>query len=253
MHLLKSRLREFKLAGMVNSLEERIAYANEKSLPYAEFLELLCEDEESNRRNNSYNKRYAKAKFSSHKQLEEFDFSFQPSIDKRQINDVATCQYIRDKRNVIFIGDPGTGKSHLAISLGIKALLKDYEVVFTSVAEMLYQLHIAKADNSYYKKLSYYLNPDLLILDELGFKRLEPYSADDFFEVISKRYEKGSCIITTNKSFEQWADIFGDNILSSAILDRVVHNSITFKINGPSYRAKTLNNKNKEANTLEKR
>jgi DNA replication protein DnaC len=250
MHLLKSRLKEFKLAGIVSSLEDRINYSNERSLSYAEFLELLCEDEENNRRENSYNKRYAKAKFTCHKQLEDFDFSFQPSIDKRQINDAATCQYIKEKRSLIFIGDPGTGKSHLAIALGIKALLKDYKVVFTSVADMLYQLHIAKADNSYYKKLSYYLNPDLLILDELGFKRLEAYSTDDFFEVISKRYEKGACIITTNKSFEQWTEIFGDNTLSAAILDRVIHGAITFKINGPSYRVKNV--KIKEVNMVEK-
>jgi DNA replication protein DnaC len=242
MHLLKARLKEFKLAGIANSLEDRINYANEKSLSYVEFLELLCEDEENNRKGNSYNKRYTKAKFNAHKQLEDFDFSFQPSIDKRAINDVATCQYIKEKSNVIFIGNPGTGKSHLGISLGIKALLKNYKVLFTSVSEMLYQLHIAKADNSYYKKLALYLNPELLILDELGFKRLPQYSADDFFEVISKRYEKGSCIITTNKSFEQWADIFGDNILSSAILDRVIHRSVIFKISGPSFRATSLKN-----------
>ena len=105
---------------------------------------------------------------------------------------------------------------------------------------MLDQLHMAKADNSYYKKLQDYLTPDLLILDELGFKALPNYAADDFFDVISKRYEKGSCIITTNKTFEQWGEIFTDNILASAILDRIVHHSNIFKINGPSFRAKNI-------------
>lgn len=113
-------------------------------------------------------------------------------------------------------------------------------MLFTPVSEMLYNLNAAKADNSYYKKLEFYLEPSLLILDELGFKKLPNYSADDFFEVIAKRYEKGSMIITTNKSFEQWGDIFADNILASAILDRIVHHSTVFKINGPSYRAKNL-------------
>ena len=118
--------------------------------------------------------------------------------------------------------------------------MKGYKVLFTPVAEMLHNLNASKADNTYYQKVDHYLKPDLLILDELGFKRVPGYSADDFFEIISKRYEKGSVIITTNKTFEQWGDIFTDNILASAILDRVVHYSTIVKINGPSYRAKHL-------------
>jgi DNA replication protein DnaC len=108
---------------------------------------------------------------------------------------------------------------------------------------MLHQLHMAKADNSYYRKIKEYLNPDLLILDELGFKKLPHYAADDFFEIIDKRYEQSSCIITTNKPFEQWQDVLGDNVLASAILDRIVHHSITIKINGKSYRAQHLDKK----------
>ena len=242
---LQSQLRNFKMAGMANSLEERITYANEKKLSYREFLELLCDDEQNNRKINSYNKRYAKAKFMSDKRLEDFDLYGQPAIDKLVMNDVATCHYINEKKNIVFIGNPGTGKSHLATSLGMRALAKDYKVIFTTVAEMLQQLHISKADNSYHKKLADYLKTDLLILDELGFRKLPQYSADDFFEIISKRYEKGSLIITTNKEYEQWAEIFGDPILSSAILDRIVHHSITFKINGPSYRAKSTKSNHK--------
>ena len=121
-------------------------------------MELLCEDEENNRRDNSYKKRYAKAKFTAHKRIEDFDFTFQPSIDKKIINDLATCQFFTQKRNAIFIGNPGTGKTHLATALAINALIKNYKVVFTSVSEMLYQLHLSKADNSYYKKLNEYLS-----------------------------------------------------------------------------------------------
>jgi DNA replication protein DnaC len=247
MNLLKNRLREFKLSGIYNSVEERIAYANEKSLSYTEFLELLLEDEENNRRGNSYKKRYSKAKIPYCKTLEEFDFSFQPSIDKRLINDCATCQFINDKRNIVFIGNPGTGKTHLSIGIAIKALAKGYKVLFTSVSEMLQSLHFSKADNSYYQKLRYYLLPDLLIMDELGFKRLPNYSADDFFEVISKRYENGSIIISTNKSFEQWMDIFSDSVLPSAIIDRIAHHCTVIKINGQSYRTKNLKKKGGDA------
>ena len=240
MNMLKSRLKDFKLSGIYNTLDDRLALAKDKSLSYQEFLEILLEDEENNRRENSYKKRYSKAKLPYQKRIEDFDFTFQPDIDKRVINDCATCQFIGERKNIVFIGNPGTGKTHISIGIAIKALLKGRRVLFTQVSEMLSALNLSKADNSYYKKLDYYINPNLLILDELGFKKIPNYSADDFFEVISKRYEKGSVIITTNKSFEEWGDIFADNILASAIIDRVVHHSIVIKINGRSYRTKNI-------------
>jgi DNA replication protein DnaC len=240
MQEIKNQLRTFKLSGMYQSLEDRVALAQEKSLSYVDFLSLLLEDEENNRRDNNYKKRYTQARLPLYKKIEDFDFFFQPSIDKRIINDAATCRFIQEKKNIIFMGNPGTGKTHLSIGIGIKALQKNYRILFTSAAHMLQDLHISKADNSYHKKLNMYLTPDLLIIDELGFKKIPHYSADDFFEIISRRYEQGSLIITTNKPFEQWGEIFADTILASAILDRIVHYSHVIQINGPSYRQKDL-------------
>ena len=240
MQALKTKLKSFKLSGIYNSLEERLSYAQDKSLGYQDFLELLLEDEYNNRKDNSYKKRYAKAKLPAYKSIEDFDFTFQPSINKKILNDCLTCQFIKEKKNIIFIGKPGTGKSHLSIAIGLQALQKGYKVLFSSVSDMLNALHMSKADNSYYQKIHYYLTSDLLILDELGFKKLPEYNVNDFFEIISRRYEQGSLIITTNKNFEQWEDIFSDTVLASAILDRVVHYSTIIKITGPSYRAKSI-------------
>jgi len=240
--LLKD-LREFKLAGMAFCLEERLSYARTNKLPYQELLELLCEDEKSNRKDNNYRRRKNAAKIPAIKKLEDFDFSFQPSIDQRSINDLATCKFIDAKENVVLVGASGTGKTHLAISLGFKALAKEYTVYFTTVSDLLYNLHIAKADNSYHKKLKQLINYDLLILDELGFKQLPKYSSDDFFSVISKRYERKSTVITTNKEISDWNDIFDEAVLTRAIVDRVMHHAVMFNIKGKSYRMKKINYK----------
>ena len=238
MQNLISDLRTFKLSGMAFSLEERLIYAQTNNLSYKDLLELLCEDEKSTRKDNNYKRRKNAAKLPSVKKLEDFDFSFQPTIDQKVIADLATCQFINSKENIILVGQSGTGKTHLAISFAIKALSKEYSVYFTTVSDLLYNLHIAKADNSYPRKLKQIVNYDLLILDELGFKQLPKYSSDDFFAIISKRYEHKSTIITTNKEIQEWNDIFDEEVLTRAIVDRLMHHASIFNIRGKSYRMK---------------
>ena len=200
MNTLIKNLKNLKLSGAAKSLEIRNEQAIKEKLSYIEFLELLIEDELNNRRDNSYRKRTQKAHFPFFKTLEEYDFNFQPNLNRQEIYNLATCEYIRKKENIVFIGPPGTGKTHLAISLGIKALQQGYKVLFTTVSDMMSALFASKADNSYHQKLKYYLSPDLLILDELGFRKLNEHIVDQFYEIISGRYEKGSVIITSNKT-----------------------------------------------------
>lgn len=245
-HIIKS-FNAFKLAGMAYTLEERVTYANNNKLSYSELLELLCEDEKSNRYDNNYQRRKKAAKLPTIKQLEDFDFSFQPSIDSKLISDLATCKFIKSKENAVFIGASGTGKTHLSIALALKALARDYTVYFTTVSDLLYNLHMSKADNSYHKKLKQIIDYDLLILDELGFKQLPKYSTDDFFNVISKRYETKSTIMTTNKIIDQWNDIFDEQVLTRAIVDRIMHHASIVNINGKSFRMKTKNQNKTEA------
>lgn len=242
MEQLNQSLRRLKLAGMVKSLDIRSREAIERKLSYCEFLELLLEDEMGNREVNSLKKRNALSHLPHQKSLEEYDFNFQPQLNKKMIFELATGKFIEKKENIIFMGQPGTGKTHLAAAIGQKALLAGYRVLFTTVSEMIDTLNQSKADGTYYRKLQYYLQPDLLVLDELGFKPLSQHTVHDFFEIISKRYEQKSIIITSNKSFEEWDSIFFDKVLATAIIDRLVHHCYPIMIKGESFRVKEHKN-----------
>lgn len=237
-----SRLKDFKLSGMIKTLDTRNEQAIKENLSYIEFIELLLSDENMNRQTNGQKKRFQKAKFPQCKTLEEYQFNLQPTVNKRFIYNLATCEFVRKKENVAFIGKPGTGKTHLAIALGYKAILQGYNVLFTTVNQMLEELYLSRADNSFGQKLKFYTNPDLLILDELGIKKLNQNSVDDFYEIISKRYETNSTIITSNKVFDEWGHIFYDPVLATAILDRFIHHCHFITMNGDSYRMKQQEN-----------
>lgn len=236
--LMLSRLKDLKLSGVIKTLETRNEQAIKESISYMEFFELLLSDEISNRQNNGMKKRLQKARFPQTKTLEEYQFNLQPTVNKRFIYNLATCEFVRKKENLALIGPPGTGKTHLAIALGIKAVTQGYAILFTTVNEMLEELYLSRADNSYTQKLRQYTKPDLLILDELGLKKLNQNSVDDFYEIVSKRYENSSIIITSNKSFDEWGRIFYDPVLATAILDRFVHHCHFVVIKGESFRMK---------------
>jgi len=238
MESIKSTLKVLHLTGVMESLESRHEHALSQQLSYLEFLELLLEDEQALRTGNSFRRRLKASKLSEQKRLDNYDFAYQPELNQKRIQDLAACRYIQEGSNVIFMGKPGVGKTHLANVLGLAALKQQFKVHFIHANQLIEQLHLAKADGSYHKALGKLLRTDLLIMDELGFKKVPPSGLDDFFEIIRQRYEIRLTIITTNRYFEDWAEILGDAVLASAIIDRLLHHAEVFKITGESYRMK---------------
>lgn len=235
---IQKKLREFKLSGIIGMLEIRVKQAQDDNLGYTEFLSLLLEDEVNRRADNRKSKLYKRAKLPFEKGIEDFDFSFQPSIKKQEILEFAACRFLDKTVNLIFIGAPGTGKTHLSVALALEALGRGKTVLFTTVWDMINLLQQSRADYSYQRKIRDFLKPDLLILDELGYRSMAESTVEDFFEIISKRYEKGSIIITSNRPIHQWDSVFVDKTLTTAIVDRLMHHCALIEIKGESYRVK---------------
>lgn len=232
-----SKLKKLKLSGVVNTLESRNRYAIESNISYLEFLELLLEDEFANRENNSYRKRFLKSKLLQEKGIKSYNFTYKPDLNKKLILDLACCRFIEEHKNIVFMGNPGVGKTHLANAIGLEALNKGYKVIFIHCSELVEKLHEAKGVGTYHQTLKLFIDCDLLIIDELGFKKIN--FVDEFFEIIRRRYEAKSIIITTNRDFKEWGNLFGDNVLASAIIDRLMHHCYPIKIEGDSYRIKS--------------
>ena len=236
-HQVREQLKRLRLSGVVETLSARERQAIEGKWSYVDFLTRLLEDELERRAHKQLALRLRRSSLTTTKTLEGFDFSFNPSISRQQLLQLASGDYLRQRRNVLICGPSGVGKSHLAQALGHQACRQGYDVVFVTTHKLLQHLNGGRADGSYQRRLEQYLRPDLLILDDFGLRTLSPPSPEDMYEIIAERYEKGSIVLTSNRAPSEWPELFGNPLLASAGLDRLAHHAESVVITGRSFRA----------------
>jgi DNA replication protein DnaC len=248
---LNKALKQLRLSGLLQTLEVRLQEAASHGLSHADFLELIVQDELLVRSDRTVQRRLKAACFREPKTLEDFDWAFNPSIKRKQIFDLASGRYLREGRDVLWLGPPGVGKSHLVQALGYQAVKMGFGVLYKSIFDVVRDFLHDEAFGAEEKVLAKYLKPDLLIIDDMGMKQLPKRSGEYLFEVIMRRYETRSTMMTSNRPLEDWGKLIGDVPAATAILDRFLHHAEVVTLSGRSYRLRNQARATSEAATAE--
>ena len=231
-------LERLKLDYLEAQLESVCEQGAAQQLDYKHFLAQALEVEWQGRSRRGTEARLRLARFPWLKTLEQFDFDFQPSLDRRQVRELAGMSFVERAHNVIVLGPPGVGKTHLSVALGVKAVEAGYSVLFLTLESLMTRLLRAQQENRLERILKQLVYPKLLIIDEIGYIPIDRQGANLFFQLVSRRYERGAIILTSNQSLGAWGEVFGDPVIAGAILDRLLHHATTVNIKGDSYRLK---------------
>ena len=243
--LLKPKLSRLKLSGMLDSLENRISEAIEEKWDYTNFLIVLCTDEIERRDFKQLCRRLNRSNLEAEKTLEVFNFSFNTTIHKPTIYELANCSFIEKKETIFFVGQSGVGKSHLAQAIGHEACRKGYDTLYYNTYNIFKWINSGRGDGSYERRIKQIAKIPLLILDDFGLRDLNENQQADLYQVINDRYEKTSTIITSNRDFNEWPSVFSNPLMGSAAMDRLVHKAIKIVIEGKSYRLNNFINNSK--------
>src|SRR5512133_1260687 len=238
-HQLSAQLRLLRLSGVMETFEARNRQAVDDHWSYQEFISRLLEDEIERRAQKQLHMRLRRGSLNTTKSLEGFDFQFNPNINRQQVLQLATCEFVRQKRNLLLCGPTGVGKTHLAQALGQEAARLGLDVLFVNTQKMLQHLNGGRADGSWERRVALYLRPELLILDDFGLKPLQKPGPEDLYDIINERYEHGSILLTSNRAPNEWADLFLDPLLASAGLARLLDRAEVIILRGASYRAQS--------------
>jgi DNA replication protein DnaC len=233
---LSPLLKKLRLSGVLHTLEARNREALDKKLPYTDFLALLIGDEVARRDQTKFDRRVRRAGFRSSKTLEDFDFDFNPHINRTLVHDLATCRFLEERSSVLIAGPCGTGKSHLAQALGHCAVRAGYDVIFTTQSSLLGSLQAARATGTFDRRFQTLARIDLLILDDFGLKPLRPPQDEDLHDLIAERYERTATVVTSNLDFAEWGEAFPNRLLGAATLDRLRDGAYRIVLDGDSYR-----------------
>lgn len=244
-------LKKLRLSGVLQSLELRLQQAREDSLPYEEFLFRLLSDEVERRDGKQLEQRVRRANFEHDKTLEDFDFHFNPNVPKARVIDLATCSFVEKRQSVLLLGPAGVGKSHIAQALGHRACRLGKSVLHVVAQDLFKQLRAARADGSHDRRMLRFTMPDLLIIDDLGLRPLRDDEPVDLYEIIRTRYERHSTMITSNRTASEMGELFGDPLLASAAMDRLLHDAHVLILEGASFRNPGERRKSKKNNQPE--